>query len=478
MAEHYTNMTMNDKECLICQKPRQSPGEDEGEITQIQNKMVYLCAEHFDSFTIGRGLGQHELNTKVIQKLCNLDDKATGFEVKKTVYDLIPLAKRQIQEHKRLSKMPVYSPKEICEHLDAHVVGQDDAKMRISLSVFEHLKQLRDNSVGNIAADKHNVLLVGPSGSGKTLLAHTVSQYIELPFTSADATSFSPTGYQGADADSTVADLFFKSSGVITTAEKGCIFFDEIDKLATSRGEESGRSDAFNLSTQNSLLRLIEGKRVKVPVNNVGDAVHISTDKVLFFFGGAVPGLVDVVAKLEGHSRRQIGFRGSASNEKIEAAKENYDIISKASPDILMQSLIDYGLSTEFVGRIPVIVPLAPLSKEQLAEFLLDISHSPIVRQKELFAESGYEIEFTDEYIEALIEKAYKMVTGARALTSAVKTSVSAAGFDLLTGPTRKKNGRIIITPACLTNPQEYNFVPRIHKVVTDSVTKTVEIVG
>lgn len=463
MPEQYIDVPTSDRECVICQRPRISPSEDEGQILRVQGKFLYICPEHCDAFTIGMGIGKTELNGKVVQALCGLDDGATGWDVKQAVYDIIPLAKRQIQEHKRLKTIPIYNPREIYENLETHVVGQKEAKTRIALSVFEHVKQIRDNDT-NIAPDKHNILLLGPSGCGKTLLAHTVAQYLELPFTSADSTSFSPTGYQGADADTTVADLFSKSKNVIQTAEKGFIFFDEIDKLGTYNYGDNSRGEILNVSTQNSLLRLIEGKKVKVPLNNMGDSVQISTDKILFFFGGAFPGLVDIVAKLKGFSGKQIGLRTEKKGVQIEAAKKTYDILCNASLDIMTQALVEYGLSAELVGRIPVVVPLAPLNKEQLTEYMIQIEHSPILRQKCLFAESGYELDFTDEFVDAIVEKSYLMATGTRALVNAVKTSVSQAAFDLLTGPTRSKNGRITITEACLTNPSAYILTPKIQK--------------
>lgn len=473
MPEQYIDMTTSDRECVICQRPRITPSEDDGQIFRVQGRYLYICPEHCDAFTIGMGIGKTELNGQVVQALCGLDDGATGWDVKQAVYDIIPLAKRQIQEHKRLKTIPVYNPREIYDNLDIHVVGQKDAKTRISLSVFEHVKQIRDNEK-NIAPDKHNILLLGPSGCGKTLLAHTVAQYLELPFTSADSTSFSPTGFQGADADSTVADLFSKSKNVIQTAEKGFIFFDEIDKLATYNHGSNSRSDVLNVSTQNSLLRLIEGKKVKVPLNNLGDSVQISTDKMLFLFGGAFPGLVDIVAKLEGFSGKQIGLRTDKKEIQVEVAKKTYDILCNASLDTMTQALIEYGLSAELIGRIPVIVPLAPLNKEQLIEYMIQIEHSPVLRQKCLFAESGYELDFTDEFIDTIVEKSYLMATGTRALVNAIKTSVSQAAFDLLTGPTKKKNGYITITNECLTNPSAYILTPKIQK---SKVVKTHTII-
>lgn len=469
MTEEYIDLNTSDKSCVICQKSRVSPSEDEGQLFLIQGKNLYICPEHCDAFNIGVGIGKTELNGKVIQALCGLRDDATGWDLKQAVYDIVPLAKKQVQEQKRLNTIPVYNPREIYENLEMHVVGQEDAKMRISLSIFEHVRQIRDN-VQNIAPDKHNVLLLGPSGSGKTLLAHTAAQYLQLPFTSADSTSFSPTGFQGADTDSTVSDLFYKSRGIVQTTEKGFIFFDELDKLGTYQSNGS-RSDVLNVSTQNSLLRLIEGKKVKIPINSIGDSVHVSTSKILFFFGGAFPGLVDIIEKLDGKSGRKMGFKSHNENP-VEMDKLKFDILSNASLDIMTQALVEYGLSSELIGRIPVIVPLAPLTKEQLIEFITEIEHSPILREKSLFQESGYELDFTDKYINTLVERTYLMSTGTRALTNAVKTSVSRAAFELLTGPTRKKKGRVIITEKCLSNPGEYQYIPEITKSKSSKTIK------
>jgi ATP-dependent Clp protease ATP-binding subunit ClpX len=450
----YTEIKTSETECLICKKQRGPNSEDEGQLISLQNKMVYICEEHCDAFCIGVNLGRIELDGRLIQKLSNLKDDATGYQIKQVVYDLVPLAKRQIQEHKRLHKMTIYSPKEIYENLECHVVGQEEAKRRISLSVFEHVKQIRDY-YPSVAPDKHNILLIGPSGSGKTLLAHTVAQQLELPFSSADSTSFSPTGYQGADVDSTIADLYHKAHSVVLTAEKGIVFFDELDKLGTYHASGT-KGEMFNYNTQNTLLRLIEGKKVKVPIGQMGEQVNISTEQILFFFGGAFPGLVDIVAKLEGYSGRRMGFVSQQENEKYEEAMKSYEILCNASLDTLTKALMEYGLSSELIGRIPVIVPIAPLNKEQLTEYLLEIDHSPLLRQKNLFSESGYELDFTDEFVTALIDKVYQMSTGTRALTSAVKTAVSRAAFDVLTGPTRKQNGVITITQECLSNPAAY----------------------
>jgi len=451
----FTDIEITDEQCIVCQKPRPKEGDINGGFYPIQGHKLYICNAHLSAFSIGVGIGHTELNAKVIHALGNIDDEATGWDVKQHVYDIIPLARRQVQEYRRMLRIPIKSPRDIYQELDISVVGQADAKRAISIAVFEHVRQLRDFDT-SVAPDKHNILLLGPSGSGKTLLAHTVARTLELPFVSADATSFSPTGFQGADADSMITDLYQRSRGVVPTAERGVVFLDELDKLGTYYGGNSSRTEFFNMSTQNSLLRLIEGKRVKVPTGQqFGETVNVNTEKMLFFFGGAFPGLVDIIAKLKGYSGKKMGFRTDDS-DKMEVAMRNYEMLVNADTDTMVQALIEYGMGAELVGRIPVIVPLAPLNKDELRQCLLELDHSPIPRQKWLFGESGFQIDFEEEVIDKIVDTAYKMATGTRALNSLVKRAVSQAAFDLLVGPTRKKQGRIVITPDCLFDPSQY----------------------
>ena len=447
--------------CIVC---RRSASGSDGKYITIQGEHVFICSSDLHAFGFGRAVGQTELHSVVVQCLASIDNEATGWTLKEKLYGIVPQARRQVLESQRISLVRERSPREIFIELDRTVVGQREAKQRISLAIFEHVRSIKAESSKSIVPDKHNVLLLGPSGSGKTLLAHTAAKSLEMPFVSSDATGFSPTGFQGADADSVIHDLFMKSGCVINTAERGIVFLDELDKLSSYH--HTGNREFLNNATQSALLRMIEGKDVKVPSALFGDSMRdapvvVNTSKILFFCGGAFHGLSDVAGKLMGYTGRRMSLR-SSGNAEIEKSIANYEILASASPDTLTEALIEYGLIAELVGRIPVIVPLAPLTKEELMRCLCDLDHSPLVRAERLFLGCGYKIDMEDEAKERVVDIAHKMATGTRALGSILKKAISQAEFDLLepmesicrTG----EKGRVILTIETLDSPACYRL--------------------
>jgi ATP-dependent Clp protease ATP-binding subunit ClpX len=208
------------------------------------------------------------------------------------------------------------------------------------------------------------------------------------------------------------------------------------------------------------MLKLIEGKRVKIPSSVTGDTgnppPYISTNKILFCFGGAFNGLHKIVAKKMGKKEKTIGLRSDSDyNEEFQKQLESYEILKSASQDILVESLIEYGLSAEFVGRIQNIVALAPLNKEELMKCLMEIDSSPVNKQQLLFAESGIHLKFDDDFLNNVVDKVEKMGTGTRALNTLVKKAVSYAAFEHL-GYSGKKPKSITILQECLDDPQKY----------------------
>jgi ATP-dependent Clp protease ATP-binding subunit ClpX len=280
-----------------------------------------------------------------------------------------------------------------------------------------------------------------------------------VPYVSGDATSFSPTGFQGSDSDSVITDLLIKANGEPGLAEKGVVFIDEIDKLASNMSSAT-RLESFHYSTQSTLLKLIEGKKIKVNSSALGEQgsppVVVDTSSILFCFGGAFNGLEKIVAKKLGLTEGSIGFRNTKSAD-YETQIKNYEIYEKASHEILSESLIEYGMSTEFVGRIQSIVPLVPLSKEQMLYCLLQLEDSPIIKNQIMFAESNVELMFDEEYYDEVVEKAIKSGTGTRALNSIVKASLSSAAFDLL-GLQHSQVKKVSISKGCVSNPKLYTL--------------------
>lgn len=436
--------------CVFCDKPASRQIFDKLEFFSSKNKEVYLCDKCYQSFSAGSIMGQFQLNNKILSLISNADDKASILSLKEKLSEYAPSSKTTMF-NKQNKKSVNISPKDLYEFLNSKVIGQETAKKRISLTVYEHLKSFVSDTV-----EKHNILFLGPSGSGKTLIVNTIAKKLNVPYVIADATSFSPTGFQGSDSESAIHDLYVKADCDTDLAQKGVVFIDEIDKLASKN--TGTRLESFNYSTQSTLLKLIEGKKVKIPKLFLGEnisAEHVDTSKILFCFGGAFNGLEEFIAKKKNISERSIGFRKQDDDEDYDVKMRVYDFYNSLSHDVLVESLIDFGMSTELVGRIQTIVPLCPLNKKELMDCLLKLSDSPILKNKLSFAESNFELDFSDDYYDAVVEKAVKAGTGARALNSIVKSSISMAAFNYL-GEKNNDVKKILITGKCVDNPAEY----------------------
>jgi ATP-dependent Clp protease ATP-binding subunit ClpX len=394
-------------------------------------------------------MGQFQLNNKILSLISSVDDNELVSELKNKITEYAPSSK--YSNKNSLTQNVKVPPVDIYNYLCNYVIGQENAKKRISLTVYEHLR----NAYKSDQNDKCNILFLGPSGSGKTLIVNSIAKKLDVPYVSTDATSFSPTGFQGADADSCIHDLYFKSDGDVDITQKGVVFVDEIDKLASNH--LGTRLESFNYSTQSTLLKLIEGKKVKIPSSMSGDSptpVYVDTSKILFCFGGAFNGLENIIGKKQGFSGKSIGFRNNDEDD-YDIKLKIYEMYSELPQDILTESLIEFGLSTEFVGRIQTIVPLRPLNKEELMSCLTSLEDSPIRKNKLMFAESNVQLDFTEDFYDEVINKAVKSGTGVRALNSIVKSSISIAAFEYL-GLQTVKSKRIIINKDCVDDPRKF----------------------
>ena len=237
---------INSSQCNFCN--RQATKDVLGEIEIFAGRLVKmnLCDACYKSYVTGNKFGQLQIHQNVISMISACDNEASVLDLKMRLAEIAPLSKRflfisETTKYKRIS------PKDLFENLNKKVVGQNEAKKRISIAVFEHMRNIQNN-----LNDKQNILFLGPSGSGKTLIVNSISKYLEVPFVSGDATSFSPTGFQGSDADSVITELFIKSNGESSLAEKGVVFIDEIDKLASANNSGT-RLESFHYSTQSTL---------------------------------------------------------------------------------------------------------------------------------------------------------------------------------------------------------------------------------
>lgn len=451
--------------CVVCGTAIDMDGNDPF-FFFFNDEPYYFCNSHAEAFKLGITIGQFEIDTKYISFIADLPDPAPKSELKKAALQLAPMTKFNsledlITDSTQL-EVTIHTPKELFAEISKTVIGQEKAKRAISVSVINHLQMIQGDSPFS-DTDKHHVLMLGKSGSGKTLIAHTVADLFDLPFVMGDATSYSPTGFQGSDADSVVHDLVLQSDMNFDKAERGIVFFDEIDKICCAN-KLSSRYESFIGSTQSTLLKLVEGKNVKIPGSVFGEMTGVTanfdTSRVLFFFGGAFNGLADILAKKMGFKQRTVGFiqKDEERSKEIDEALKSYEIFSQATREQMVEALIEFGMQSELVGRIPTIVPLKPLSKEDLTKVLMESDVSPIEKQKSLFSRSGFNLTFTDEFIHKLVDISYKSAVGTRALDSYVKEAVSVASFDLLNLHRHKSTkGNVYIGAECLSDPTKYH---------------------
>lgn len=308
---------------------------------------------------------------------------------------------------------PEYDPESIKEYLDQHVIGQDDAKMVLSVAIANHYKRI-NNPPKDMDIQKGNVLIVGPTGSGKTLLAKTAAKYLKVPFIVADATSLTEAGYVGDDVESMINMLVNAANGDKSLAERGIIFIDEIDKIARKGESTSITRDVSGEGVQQALLKLVEGTICRI--SSMGGRKHPGTDmneidtkNILFIAGGAFVGLKDVIGnRLSGTS---IGFNASIKDTKVEGD------LSKVTPD----DLTKFGMIPEFIGRFTTTVSISELNKEQLIQILTDVKNNYIGQYKYLFKLDDIELSFSDDALEQIAENTLKLKTGARGLHTEIE---------------------------------------------------------
>ena len=334
----------------------------------------------------------------------------------------------------------IMTPAEIKEGLDQYVIGQDEAKRVLSVSVYNHYKRILSGKGGDVELQKSNVLLLGPSGVGKTLLAQTLAKMLGVPFAIADATTLTEAGYVGEDVENIVAKLVQAADGDIERAQRGIIYLDEIDKIARKSENPSITRDVSGEGVQQALLKLVEGTVASMPAQggrkNPGKAmIQVDTSQILFICGGAFDGMQSIISRRT--ERAEMGFGGRVFS------KDGDKSLTKVYSQVEPADLVKYGLIPELVGRLPVIAALQELDEEALIAILTKPKNAIVRQYQALLGMEDVELEFTPDALKAVAEKAIARKTGARGLRSIVEGVLLDAMFDI---PTRGNIARARVT--------------------------------
>lgn len=360
-----------------------------------------------------------------------------GYVCDECIHEAYEVLNEEEEEH-ITHNIQLATPRQIKEHLDQYVIGQDDAKMTLAVSVYNHYKRINQSKKSDVEIQKSNILMIGSTGSGKTYLAQSLAKFLGVPFAIADATTLTEAGYVGDDVENILLRLLENAEFDSELAEKGIIYIDEIDKISRRSENVATTRDVGGEGVQQALLKIIEGTVSRVPLSGGrkhpnAKCVNIDTSNILFICGGAFDGLEKIINK--GTDNKPIGF-----NADIQTVKDSksFDL-----SDVQQHDLVKYGLMPELIGRLPVVTTLQPLSEDDLVRILVEPKNALTKQYQELLAMDGVKLEFEESALHKIAELAIKKEIGARGLRSIIEKAMKKVMYSI---PDMTDAKKVVIT--------------------------------